>query len=53
VYGFALVMSVTLYVIFDLDHPRVGLIRLDYADQSMNDLIELIEESPTRAVPAP
>jgi hypothetical protein len=53
VYGFALVMSVTLYVIFDLDHPRVGLIRLDYADQAMNDLIALIEESPTRAVPAP
>ena len=39
VYGFALVMSVTLYVIFDLDHPRVGLIRLDYADQAMLDLI--------------
>ena len=46
VYGFALVMSVTLYVIFDLDHPRVGLIRLDYADQAMTDLIAHIQAPP-------
>jgi len=37
--GFALVVTVTLYVIFDLDHPRVGLIRLDYADQSLFDVL--------------
>jgi hypothetical protein len=39
-YGFALVLSVTLYVIFDLDHPRAGLIRLDYTDQAMQKLLE-------------
>ena len=45
VYGFALVMSITLYVIFDLDHPRVGMIRLDYADQAMLELIAHMEQS--------
>ena len=36
---FAFVVTVTMYVIFDLDHPRVGLIRLDYADQAMLDVL--------------
>lgn len=37
--GFALVVTITMYVIFDLDHPRVGLIRLDYADQALFDVL--------------
>lgn len=37
--GFALVLTVTMYVIFDLDHPRVGLIRLDYVDQALTDVL--------------
>ena len=37
--GFALVVTVTMYVIFDLDHPRVGLIRLDYVDQALLDVL--------------
>jgi hypothetical protein len=36
--GFALMMTVTIYVILDLDHPRVGLIQLDYVDQAFKDL---------------
>jgi hypothetical protein len=36
--GFALMMTVTIYVILDLDHPRVGLIRLDYVDQAFKEL---------------
>jgi hypothetical protein len=36
--GFALMMTVTIYVILDLDHPRVGLITLDYVDQAFKDL---------------
>jgi len=36
--GFALMMTLTIYVILDLDHPRVGLIRLDYVDQAFKDL---------------
>jgi hypothetical protein len=36
--GFAFMMTVTIYVILDLDHPRVGLIRLDYADQALMEV---------------
>jgi hypothetical protein len=38
-FGFALVLTVTMYVIFDLDHPRIGLIRLDYSDQPLLDVL--------------
>jgi hypothetical protein len=31
-------MSVTFYVILDLEHPRLGLIRVDSADQVLMDL---------------
>ena len=37
--GFALVVTVTMYVILDLDHPRVGLIQLDYVDQALTDVL--------------
>jgi len=37
--GFALMMTVTIYVILDLDHPRLGFIRLDYVDQAFADLL--------------
>jgi hypothetical protein len=36
--GFALMVTVTIYVVLDLDHPRVGLIRLDYVDQALADV---------------
>jgi hypothetical protein len=36
---FALVLTIIMYVIFDLDHPRVGLIRLDYADQALTEVL--------------
>ena len=32
--GFALAMSVSVYVILDLEYPRAGLIRIDAIDQS-------------------
>lgn len=35
---FALVISMTLYVILDLEFPRVGLITLDSADQALIEL---------------
>jgi hypothetical protein len=31
-------MSVTLYVILDLEYPRLGLIRVDAADQFLRDV---------------
>ena len=37
--GFALVMTATTYVILDLDHPRVGFIRVEFADQAMVDAL--------------
>ncbi len=37
--GFALVLTATIYVILDLDHPRVGLIRVEFADQALTDVL--------------
>jgi len=36
--GFALVVAVTVYVIVDLEYPRVGLIRMTDSDQVLADL---------------
>ena len=36
--GFALVMAVAVYVILDIEYPRLGLIRVDAFDQAMIDL---------------
>jgi len=45
------VLTSVLYVIFDLDHPRVGLIRLDYSDQAMQQVLDAMP--PTRGSVAP
>ena len=37
VLGFAAILTVTVYVILDYEFPRVGLIRLDAADQVLSD----------------
>ena len=39
VVAFAVVVTLAIYVIFDLDYPRFGLIRLDFADQALIDLL--------------
>ncbi len=36
--GFAAVMAVAIYVILDLEFPRLGLIRVDAFDQALLDL---------------
>jgi hypothetical protein len=38
VLGFAFVLAVTVYVILDIEYPRLGLIRMDDADQLMHQL---------------
>jgi hypothetical protein len=38
VVAFAIVVTLTIYLIFDLDYPRFGLIRLDFADKALIDL---------------
>jgi hypothetical protein len=40
VIGFALIVSATFYVILDLEYPRLGLIRVDSADQLLENLRE-------------
>ena len=37
--GFASVMTATIFVIVDLDYPRVGLIRLEFVDQALMDTL--------------
>ncbi len=36
--GFAAILSLTIYVILDMEFPRIGLIRLDAADQVLRDV---------------
>jgi len=36
--GFAFVMAVAIYVILDIEYPRLGLIRIDAFDQALTDL---------------
>lgn len=36
--AYALVLSVTIYVIFDIEYPRLGLIRVDASDQLLLDV---------------
>jgi hypothetical protein len=40
VLGFAVIMAVTVYVIIDLEYPRLGLIRVDAVDQALVGLRE-------------
>jgi len=41
--GFALIMSFAVYVILDLEFPRVGLIRIDAADRALTTLREAMK----------
>jgi len=38
--GFALVMAVAIFVILDIEYPRLGLVRVDAFDQALADLRE-------------
>lgn len=40
---FTTTISLTLYVIIDLEYPRYGLIRVDNADQTLIDLRSVME----------
>jgi len=37
---FAVIVTLTIYVVFDLDYPRFGIIRLDFADQALLELLD-------------
>src|SRR5262245_22762587 len=47
--GFAAVMAIAVFVILDIEFPRLGWIRVDAFDQALVDL----RESMNRAAPAP
>jgi hypothetical protein len=38
IFAFAVMMSLTVYVIIDIEFPRLGLIRVDAADQVLMEL---------------
>jgi hypothetical protein len=42
---FALILSLTVYVILDLDYPRVGLVRIDSFDEALMELRTSMESS--------
>jgi len=41
--GFATVLAMTLFVIIDLDYPRIGLIRIDASDRVLVELLRRME----------
>lgn len=41
--GFAAIIAATLYVILDLESPRLGLVRLKEADEFMSRVLEMME----------
>ncbi|TMI89869.1 MAG: hypothetical protein E6H08_15900 [Bacteroidetes bacterium] len=43
VFGYALILALTLNLIIELNTPRTGLITLHSTQQKMNDLIELVK----------
>jgi len=38
--AFTLAITATVYVIMDLEYPRLGLIRIDAADQLLRDVLQ-------------
>ena len=38
--GFAMILAVTVYVVLDIEYPRVGLIRIDAFDEVLQDVRE-------------
>jgi hypothetical protein len=37
--AFAIMMTATIYLVFDLDYPRYGVMRIDFADQALLDVL--------------
>jgi hypothetical protein len=41
--AFAVIMAATVYVIVDIEYPRLGVIRVDAVDQVLVDLRESMQ----------
>jgi len=37
--GFAVVLTGVIYIVLDYDHPRMGLIRVDFADAALESAV--------------
>jgi hypothetical protein len=48
VFGFALIMTTALFVIIDMEYPRIGIIRIDAADGILIQLRDSMHASPPR-----
>jgi hypothetical protein len=35
--GFAIVLTAVIYIVLDYDYPRMGLIRVDFADAALSE----------------
>jgi hypothetical protein len=44
VFGFATILSITIFMIVDLDRPRSGLINLDVANEKIIELRSMFNE---------
>jgi hypothetical protein len=40
--GFALIMAIAVYIIIDIEFPRVGLVRIDYVDGPLTRAVHLV-----------
>jgi hypothetical protein len=49
--GFSLVIAIAVFVILDIEYPRLGLIRIDAFDQAMVDLRESMNQDVPSAEP--
>jgi len=44
--AYAAMMALTVYIIIDIEYPRLGLVRVDEADAVLVDLRKSMEEAP-------
>ena len=51
--GFAAIMALTVYVILDIEHPRLGFVRLDAIDRVLIDLRNDMKDPETPAAVRP
>ena len=51
--GFAAIMALTVYVILDIEHPRLGFVRLDAIDKVLIDLRKDMQDPETPATVPP
>ena len=41
--GFSAITAATIYVILDLEYPRLGLIQIEHTDSALIDLLKIMK----------